>query len=198
MFNFFKKQPQIDKLCPSVHFLHDAIKNENNIYFRTYTAPINMISVFDDTRFDRSDIDNLSPGMYRHTGKFLKNLGFEQDSGRIFRHSKFDMRCEIPKSRVQGSSPFHVLDYTTKREQDFYILTPTQIAGVIISKLPHADAVPLLIDLVEHHPINLFKLKDHTDNSKNHQDFLDVIAHLKYKQREATSKPPLRQLKTLK
>jgi|GEM_PF-1810625 len=198
MFNFLKKTPVTDKPLPSEHFLHDAIIDKNDIYIRTHTLPVNMISVFDDVRFDRSDIDNLSPGMYRYISKCLKELGFKQDSGRTFSHNEFDIRCEIPKSRVQGSSPFHVLDYTPKREQDFYILTPTQVAGVMISRLPHADAVPLLVDLVEHHPINLFKLKDHLDSSQNHQDFLNVVAHLKYKQREAASKQPLIRVKTLK
>lgn len=182
---------------PSEDWLREIL-HSSDPYLYVLPPPIPAISIFDDLRFDRSDIDNLSPGMYRYVNDTLCSVGFKRMSGRCFGHETYAIKCIIPQARVQGASPFHATHYLKKSESDFYILTPTQCAALIIEEYKLEQAVTHLVELIHHHPINLFKIKDHLESKDRHQQFLQAIPHLKYTQRIAVSSPPLSLLKTLK
>ena len=44
---------------------------------------LNLISIFDDLKYDRADADMMSPAMRRHGIQNLAKLGFRQTSGTI-------------------------------------------------------------------------------------------------------------------
>ena len=159
---------------------------------------LNIISIFDDLRYDRSDADILSPAMRRHIKKKLESQGFKQNSGNVFQHREENVRCIMPKAHALGSSPFHITDYTPKQEQDFYILTPTQTACQFVNLYPLEHALEKIGLLIERQPINLFRLKDYLEDSQSHRDFAQAIPHIKYLQRMALESPKLRQMRALR
>lgn len=158
---------------------------------------LKLISVFDELKYDRSDADILSVGMRRHVVKALGKLGFKQVSGLVLEHKENDMRCLMPKFHALGGSPFDITRYTAKRVQDFYILTPTQTACQFIDAYPTVDAVERIKALIEKQPINIKRLWDYLDRSDHHRAFEGAIGHLKYVQREAISKEPLKTMRAL-
>ena len=52
-------------------------------YLIVMNNPKNIISIFDELRYDRADADLVSPAMRRHVVEKLKTLGFKQKSGNI-------------------------------------------------------------------------------------------------------------------
>lgn len=157
-----------------------------------------IISVFDDTQYDRSDFDNLSPAMRHYVKKKLLSLGFTQISGRVFENNIEHMQCEIPKSSVQGASPFHATHYSDKREGDFFILTPTQTACFVVDHFPLDQAVEKIVQLVARQPINIFKLKDYLEGSQAHKAFAEALPFINYKQRLAVESAPLNTMRSIK
>ncbi|MEM9223697.1 MAG: hypothetical protein AAGB11_15050 [Pseudomonadota bacterium] len=160
-------------------------------YIQIADENLNLISIFDDLRYDRSDADILSPAMRVHAVKQLGAIGFKQKSGTVLVHSDLDVRCLIPKFHALGASPFDVTRYTPRREQDFYVLTPTQTACQFIDNYALEDAVERTRALIAKQPINLYRLMDYLERKPTHQDFLQAIGHLKYVQRTAVSSEPL-------
>lgn len=198
MFDLFKTKRIANRTPAPQNFLADKISNNNQTYFAWHESPIQIISVYDDKRYDRSDIDNLSPAMYRYTANQLKDFGFVRVSGRVFQHSVFNADAIIVQAKVQGASPFHSLDYCSRKPEDILILTPTQTAAVFINDLPHEQAIEKIVALIKTQPINLFKLKDHLENSSRHISFLDAIPYIKYEQRKAVESAPLLNKRALK
>ncbi len=172
-------------------------EKERGPYLHICQAGVNVISVFDSLRYDRSDVDMLSPSMRMHVSKKLKTLGFKQKSGNVFEHSEQGIRCIIPKSHALGASPFHIVDYTSKREQDYYLLTPTQTACLIIKLHDLETAVARICELIQTQPINILRLSDYLDYSQEFYDFRPAIGHLKYVQRVALESSKLNKLKSL-
>ena len=168
----------------------------NHIYL--CEPPFNIISIFDDLKYDRSDMDILSPSMRRHIVNMLKPLGFKQTSGNILLHKEKDVKCIIPKSHALGASPFDITRYTPKREQDYYLLTPTQTACQYVDNCSVEDAVEYIGKLVAKHPINVFKLCDYLETNETHQQFLRAIPHIKYLQRIAVESEPLCRMRSLR
>jgi len=166
-------------------------------YLKVLNEPDNIISVFDDTRFDRSDIDLLSPSMRRHVLNQLTALGFKQVSGRVLHHAEDDIRCIMPKPSVLAASPFHITHYERKRPEDYYVLTSTQTACLMIDLHPLEQALEAIIDLQQSQPINVNKIEDYLDYSNRHKEFLPAIPHLRYQQRIAIEKHRLARQKPL-
>ena len=160
-------------------------------YFLVADPELRVFSVFDDLRYDRADADMVSPAMRKHAIERLGGLGFRQISGNVLENADADVRCLIPKSHALGASPFDITRYTERREQDFYLLTPTQTACQFIDHYPLDDAVERIKVLVTKHPINLYRLMDYLEHKPAHRDFLGAIGHLKYVQREAVESEPL-------
>ncbi|MEO1662599.1 MAG: hypothetical protein AAFR51_16535 [Pseudomonadota bacterium] len=160
-------------------------------------AERNLISVLDDVKYDRADADILSVGMRLHAIEQLKKLGFKQISGRVLEHQVSGARCLIPKFHALGASPFDCVRYTPKREQDYYLLTPTQTACQFIDAYPMEPALERIKALIERHPINILRIMDFCDHSPAHRTFVEAVGHLKFVQREAVESDFLRGIKSL-
>ncbi|MEM6846789.1 MAG: hypothetical protein AAF580_01770, partial [Pseudomonadota bacterium] len=145
------------------------------VYLFVADSRLNLLSVFDDLRYDRSDADMLSPTMRRHVSEKLRPLGFKQISGTTFENPAADVRFLMPKSHALGASPFDISRYTPKREQDFYVLTPTQAACQIIDNYSLDFAVDAIKDLISRQPVNLLRLADYLERKPTHQRFAGVL-----------------------
>ena len=102
---------------------------------------LRLISVFDDLKYDRADLDMMSPAMRGHVIKQLNPIGFKQVSGNVLLHAETDVRCLIPKFHALGSSPFDITRYIHRGKNDFYVLTPTQTACQYIDHYSLEEAV---------------------------------------------------------
>jgi len=165
-------------------------------YLSLADTTLNLISVFDDLKFDRADADMMTPAMRTYAIKNLANFGFKQTSGTVLTHPA-DVRVLIPKFHALGASPFDITRYTEKRSQDFYLLTPTQTACRFIDTYPKDEAVERIKTLIAKHPINLYRLMDYLERKPTHEAFKDTIGHLKYVQRTAITSEPLRRRRAL-
>ena len=164
---------------------------EADPYLSVADTDLNLISVFDDLKYDRSDADVMSIAMRRYAFKKLNDLGFRQTSGTVLTHGQFDCRVVVPKFHALGASPFDITRYTPKRTQDYYLLTPTQTACRFVDLYPHADAVERVKTLISKHPINIYRMMDSRDPRAAHREFLNAIGHLKNVQRQAIKDDPL-------
>lgn len=163
----------------------------NDPYLQVADTALGLISVFDDLRYDRADLDMLSPPMRNRARAKLQPLGFRQVSGTVFEARDANVRVIMPKSHALGASPFDITLYTPKRETDLYLLTPTQTACQFVDGYPRDEAVARIKTLIEKHPINLDRLGDYLEKKPQHAAFLPAIGHLKFHQREAVAKEPL-------
>ncbi|MEO1249222.1 MAG: hypothetical protein AAFW76_05215 [Pseudomonadota bacterium] len=159
---------------------------------------LRLISVFDDLKYDRADLDMLSGPMRRHALKKLTPFGFTQVSGTVFENKADDIRMYLPKFHALGASPFDTTRYTPRRAQDYYVLTPTQAACQIVDHYPIDDAVQKIKRLIVKHPVNLLRMVDFLERKDSHQAFLGAIGHLKLVQREAVEAEPLRTRRALR
>lgn len=150
-----------------------------------------LVSVFDDLRYDRADADWMSQAMRMHAIGKLKPLGFGQTSGTVLENREAGVRLHIPKFHAQGASPFDITRYTPKREQDYYLLTPTQVACRFIDTYGRDEAVERIKTLIAKHPVNLYRLLDYLERKPAHRAFAEAFGHLKYVQREAIASEPL-------
>ena len=91
-------------------------------YLLLTDEPLNIISIFDELRYDRSDIDMLSPGMRQHITNKLKTIGFKQKSAKLLISEDKKFRCHLPMNHALGSSPFHATDYLGKKDGDYFVL----------------------------------------------------------------------------
>ncbi|MBE1283801.1 MAG: hypothetical protein GJ676_10870 [Rhodobacteraceae bacterium] len=153
---------------------------------------LRLISVFDDLKYDRADLDMMSGPMRRRVVTKLAPLGFRQKSGSVIENREIDLRILLPKFRALGASPFDAIRDTPRRAQDFYVLTPTQTACQFIESYPIDDAVERIKTLIVKHPINLYRIWDFLEKYDQHNAFLNAIGHLKYVQRKAVESEPLR------
>lgn len=160
-------------------------------YLQVADGKLNLLSVFDDLKYDRADADMMSPAMRSHAIKKLGPLGFRQTSGTVLDNRDAGVRVLIPKFHALGASPFDITRYTPKRATDYYLLTPTQTACQLIDFYRIDEAVRRIKELVAKHPINLFRLMDYLDKSPTHDAFQDAIGHLRFVQREAVASEPL-------
>ncbi len=166
-------------------------------YLYLLNQPDNIISIFDELHYDRSDIDMVSPAMRQYVIEMLETQGFKQLSGNVVVNNVEDVQCIIPKFHALGSSPFDIIRYTPKRQQDFYILTPTQTACQFIDHYEHEKAVENICQLIEQQPINLFKLMDYLENKKHHLEFKKKIYMIKEFQNTAINNQPLKNRRSL-
>ena len=157
-----------------------------------------LISVFDDLRYDRADLDMVTGPMRRYVALKLAPLGFTQVSGSVIENSAEDVRVRIPKIHALGASPFDAARYLARRPQDYVLLTPTQAACQLIDGCSLNDAVERIKTLIAKHPINLGKIEDHLDRSEKHQRFSGAIGHLLFVQRQAVGSEPLRHRRALR
>ncbi|MEM6941016.1 MAG: hypothetical protein AAF509_12900 [Pseudomonadota bacterium] len=157
-----------------------------------------IISVFDDLKYDRADLDALSGPMRSRALTKLTPLGFRQVSGHRFENADEDIKIHLPKFRALGASPFDAMHELELRAQDFAILTPTQTACQFIDAYPIEDAVERIKELMSKHPINLLRIFDFLERKPAHEAFRETVGHLKFVQRTAVEAEPLRSRRALR
>lgn len=121
----------------------------------------NIISVYDDNFYDRSDFDAINAAQKKYLKLSLKNFNYEWSSGRVLESSLYPLKFLCPKPKTLMSSPYDILDFENKPPNSIFILTPTQTLGQLL-KLEF-DAVSLKTQakaLITKTPVNLLKLKD--------------------------------------
>lgn len=173
----------------SLSSLHEAISEDDYLF---WVDSIHVLSVFDDIKYDRSDIDILSPAMRRYTAKFLKNQGYHQKSGQCFASKNGPHKLWMPKPSVLGASPFDITRYISREENDAYILTPTQTAAYLLDTLTLDTAVKEIALLIEQQPINLLKLRDHIPKYSDRNRYAEAFPYLRYCQRQVIENPRMR------
>lgn len=167
-------------------------------YLMLADADWRLLSVFDDLRYDRADMDMMTGPMRDYAARRLAPLGFRQATGSTLENSAIDTRIHIPRFRALGASPFDAVRDTPRRAQDYYLLTPTQTAAQIVRHYPLEAAVARIKALVVRQPVNLLRLSDYLEQRRDHQDFLRAIGHLKYVQRMAVESAPLSRRRALR
>lgn len=167
-------------------------------YLMIADGPLRIISIFDDLKYDRADMDMISgPMRTRLLGK-LEPLGFKQVSGLVIESAEEDVRVHFPKFRALGASPFDAMRDMLRPPQDYAALTPTQAACQMVDHYPVQDAVPRIKTLIQRQPINLLRLMDFLEHTDRQHPFLQAIGHLKYIQRQAVESEPLRSRRALR
>lgn len=167
-------------------------------YFCLADPELRTFSVFDDLKYDRSDLDMVSGPMRRHAVAKLEPLGFKQVTGSILENRDEDVQVLLPKFRALGASPFDATRDSIRRAQDYFLLTPTQAACLIINTYPTETAVEKIKTLIVKHPINLLRILDFLERNDVHQAFKNAIGHLRYVQRRAVESEPLRGMRALR
>lgn len=183
---------------PAVPFAQRVTVLDRDPYLAVIAPPLRLVSVFDDLKYDRSDLDMVSGPMRRRALKRLAPLGFRQVSGSVIENRDEDIRFLLPKFRALGASPFDATRDTARRAQDYFILTPTQTAAMIVDSCSHEEAVERIKALVVKHPINLFRLFDFLERKPKHAAFRAAVGHLKFVQREAVEREPLKTRRALR
>ena len=64
-------------------------------YMCVADANLRVISIFDDLKYDRADVDMMSPAMRNHAIARLDPLGFKQVSGTVLKHHASGVCCLI-------------------------------------------------------------------------------------------------------
>ncbi|MEM1376304.1 MAG: hypothetical protein AAGG69_02840, partial [Pseudomonadota bacterium] len=167
-------------------------------FFYVADTSLGLLSIFDDLKYDRSDADIMSPPMRKHAAQQLTGIGFKQEAGTKFFYASEDTRCVIPKNHALGGSPFDATRYTPKREQDFFLLTPTQTACAIIDGYDVGQAYERLTELIKRQPINLYRIADYMERKPDHEAFRPRLGDLKTVQRIAVETEPLRTRRALR
>ncbi len=171
---------------------NDLIEATANDDYLHWVYELNVLSVFDDIKYDRSDIDILSPAMRHYAAKFLKNQGFRQKSGQCFISRDCEEKLWMPKPSVLGASPFDITRYIKRDVSDAIILTPTQTAAFLFDRLELKDAVSEIAVLIEQQPINLLKLRDHIPRYGDRERYTQAFPYLRFCQRKAIERPHMR------
>lgn len=183
---------------PTGEFAQKVLALDKDPYLAVADQNLKIISVFDDLKYDRADLDALSEPMRRRVLEKLTPLGFKQVSGLVFENEAEDIRMHVPKFRALGASPFDATADQGCRTQDYFVLTPTQAACQMIDQYPTDEAVSKIKTLIAKHPINILRISDFLERKPSHQAFIGAIGHLKYIQREAIEAEPLRSRRALR
>jgi hypothetical protein len=171
---------------------------ERDPYLYLADAELRLISVFDDLRYDRADMDMLTGPMRARAARTLAPLGLRQVSGGMMANPARGLRLHLPKFRALGASPFDALRDTARARGDYALLTPTQAACAILDGHATDAAVPRLERLVTRHPVNLLRIFDYLDRSARHDGYRRAIGHLVPLQRAAVREAPLRDRRALR
>ena len=138
-------------------------EDENILVFG---KPFNIISIYDDRLYDRSDADLMNPSMRNYFKESLKKLKYDWLSGNVLGSETFSTTFIFPKNGILGASPFDITRYEKRGLDDYFVLTPTQVAGYLIQIQSGNDLIENLRKLISKHPINLEKLKDHLSSDE--------------------------------
>lgn len=166
-------------------------------YITNINIDLKILSIFDDIRYDRADLDVITGPMRDHAIHKLRNFGFSQISGSILENAHHNLRIIIPKSHTLGASPFDATRYTKKRDQDLYMLTPTQAACQLIDQCCPCDAVDRIKNLIACQPINILRILDFLERKPAHGIYRENVRMFRDFQKEVTTNGSLKHQRPL-
>jgi len=158
---------------------------------------LRLISVFDDLRYDRADLDLLGGPMRARLLRAVAPHGYRQRSGGVIENPATGMRMVMPKFRALGASPFDAVRDTPRGPGEYYVLTPTQAACVILDSLPSEEALAALEALIAVQPVNLLRIFDYLGQGPDRPEAKRIIGHLTPMQRAAIRAEPLMRRRAL-
>ena len=170
--------------------LIENLNSDKNL--KVYGGSLRLISVYDDNRYDRSDLDIVTRGMRNYIVNRLKEFDYDYVSGRVLGSKSYDAKFIIPKVGQLGGSPFDILRREKRSELDYFVVTPTQAAAFFLVKYSVENAIELMAELIETHPINFLKLKDFVGSEGFSDEFIDSLPELLKKQKSMTKKDHLK------
>jgi len=141
---------------------YQRIEDENIIVFGN---PFNLISIYDDRIYDRSDADIMNTSMRNYLKDHLDYLKYDWLTGNVLSSPLYSPKFIFPKNKILGASPFDATLFEKRFEDDFFVLTPTQIASFLIKYDSGDEVFEYLEKLISKHPVNLEKMKDHFNSS---------------------------------
>lgn len=170
------------------------LKDDKNFY--VVEGSLNILSVFDHTNYDRSDLDLLSGPQRQYVEKKLKKHGYKFKTGRVLQSKTQSIVFRIPKQSIISANPFDIIRYEKRDQGDIFVLTPTQSACLIINRITVKDELKLALkELIKKQPINLKKIYDNIRFEKSKENYQSIhnelsefqsevikSTHLKYKQ----------------
>ena len=141
---------------------YQILEDENIMVFG---RPFNLISIYDDRVYDRSDADIMNTSMRNYLKDHLSKLKYDWVSGNVLSSPLYRTNFIFPKNKILGASPFDAILFEKRDEDDFFVLTPTQVASFLIKTKSGNELLEYLEKLISKHPINLDKMKDHFNSS---------------------------------
>lgn len=156
--------------------MFDTLKKDKNFFF--LDSPHLVLSIFDHTVYDRSDIDLLSEAQRKYLINKLKKFGFKQQSGRAFHSTEHTYKFKIPKQSIIAASPVQIVKNEKRKKDEILVLTPTQMACYIILKFDDEKVLIYLKKLIKEQPVNLKKIKDHLRIEKQNDLYLSFFNEL--------------------
>jgi hypothetical protein len=147
-------------------------QDKNLCYFDT---PIQVITIFDHYRYDRSDFDGLSAPQRDYLLQCCKEFDLKQMSGRKYQLKNLGINLIFPRQSILGASPFDCLRYEKADSNTIFVLTPTQAACYFLTLAQKSDSQQYLQKLLSKQSINLKKIKDHV---RTENDYLERFNEL--------------------
>ena len=108
---------------------HKKFEDDNILVFG---KPFNLVSIYDDRVYDRSDADFMNTSMRSYFKERLTELQYDWLSGNVLGSPLYTTTFIFPKNGILGASPFDITRFEKRREDDYFVLTPTQVAAYLI------------------------------------------------------------------
>jgi hypothetical protein len=161
--------------------LVDGINDDDYLY---WLPEIGVISVYDDSLYDRSDLDLLSPGMRRHVTQYLEQHGCRHKRRTCIAAPESLVYFWLSKPSVLlATSPYDVTRSIPRQPDDIYILTPTQASAYLLDSLALQPAVAAIEALGKQQPMNIGKLEDYMPEHFDKPDLRGVFTYLRTQQK---------------
>ena len=151
--------------------MFEKLAKNNNLFYSKLTR---AIAVYDHKVYDRSDLDILNGAQRNFIITKLKSLGFSQVSGNKLEFENTIM--VFPKNAHIASSPLDLIKFTKRAEDDYLILTPTQLFLFLFERYfmeKDEELFTEIKELVQKLPVNLKKIKDICLHEKFYEFYLE-------------------------
>lgn len=153
--------------------IKDLNQDKNICYFDT---PIQVISIYDHYRYDRSDHDGLSAPQRDYLLNKCKKFGLKQMTGRTYLLEELDLKLVFPKQSILGASPFDSFKYEKYDEKTVFVLTPTQSSCYFLTLDAKEESLKYLELLLSKQSINFKKIKDHVRTESQYKERFDDVS----------------------
>jgi hypothetical protein len=168
----------------------EEINTDDYLY---WLPQIGVISVYDDSLYDRSDLDILSPGMRRHAVNLITQHGCRQKRGACIAAPGSIGHFWLSKPSVLlASSPYDATCYLPREQGDIYILTPTQTSAYLLDNLPLQTAVAAIEALGKQQPMNIGKLEDYMPEHYDKPTYRGAFSYLRTQQKAVRANSGMR------